>query len=208
MLVHTQKVITIHSLSFKLIGFSWPRVSGSTSGTFPRLIPPHSVKKPYTNWLRLCIVPIYDAHLWIMLWKHSKLQPDFPRTHYVNISWPSLSLWMWYPLKNGALSRRLFPHPSLHPPWKGSRIFMRWIKGFKIFFLNSQSRICAEHRVMRSWRLGVSIFDRSMWRACPISGFCNVGQKTTMAWYGIGAGFPLYGVPRKERTTSFIIPWA
>ena len=52
MIVHTQKVMPILSSVLMLIIFSWPCVSGSTSGTSRgcrRLIPPHSVGKPYTN---------------------------------------------------------------------------------------------------------------------------------------------------------------
>ena len=54
-----QKVIPMLSSVLVLIGFSWPRVSGSTSetslgacstlGMSPRLLPPHSVGKQYTN---------------------------------------------------------------------------------------------------------------------------------------------------------------
>ena len=59
MIVHTQKVMPILLSLLMLIGFSWPCVSGSISGPslgacgilgmYPRLIPPHSVGKPYTN---------------------------------------------------------------------------------------------------------------------------------------------------------------
>ena len=64
MIVHTQKVMTILSSVLVLIGFVWPRVSGSTSGVSPRLIPPHLVGKSYTNSpLKYCFNPL--SHLYL-----------------------------------------------------------------------------------------------------------------------------------------------
>ena len=103
MIVHTQKVMPILSSVLVLIGFSdlvcqdqpqghpsWaPLGAFGTLGVPPRLIPPHSVRKPYTNSPSSSIVtlpPLFvslSSHILVSLMQESDLKEGKSASGYV-----------------------------------------------------------------------------------------------------------------------------